>query len=99
MADVRPFRALRYGEPLEPLLAPPYDVLSEAQVAELRARSPHNVVHVTRPGPAYQGAARLFEEWVAAGTVTESSPRLMLVPATTFQPAQRATGSCGGPGA
>ena len=100
MADVRPFPALRYApeQPLEPLLAPPYDVLSEAQVAELRARSPYNVVHVTRPGPDYQGAARLFEEWVAAGTVTESSPPLMFVHETTFQPAQGANGLGGAPG-
>ena len=66
MADVRPFPAVRYApaEPLEALLAPPYDVLTEQQVAELKARSPHNVVHLTRPGNDYQGAARRFEQWV-----------------------------------
>ena len=85
MADVRPFPALRYAEPdLEPLLAPPYDVLSDAQVAELQARSRHNVTHLTRPGSDYEGAARLFEEWVRSGVVRESGEPLMFVHETTF---------------
>jgi uncharacterized protein (DUF1015 family) len=77
VADLRPLSALRYAEPLEPVLAPPYDVLTEAQVAELRARSAHNVVHLTRPGKDYSGAARLLREWIASGVlVEESSPSL-----------------------
>ena len=44
MAVVKPFRALRYDEaaagPLESLVAPPYDVISDEQRAELRDRSP-----------------------------------------------------------
>jgi uncharacterized protein (DUF1015 family) len=98
MADVRPFPPLRYagGEPLETLLAPPYDVLSEAQVAELRARSPHNVVHLTRPGLDYEGAARLFGEWVASGVVTDSATPVMFVHETTFDPPHEANGLRGG---
>jgi uncharacterized protein (DUF1015 family) len=100
MADVRPFPALRFAhsEPLESLLAPPYDVLSEAQVAELKARSPHNVVHVTRPGSDYPGAARLLDEWVASGVVTESPTPLMFVHETTFDPPHEANGLGGGSG-
>ena len=79
MADVRPLRGLRYAEPLEPVLAPPYDVLSEAQVAEYRARSPHNVVHLTRPGADYAAAGRLLQEWIGAGVlVEEPGPRMYL---------------------
>ena len=79
MADVRPLRALRYAEPLEPLLAPPYDVLSEEQVTQYRSRSPHNVVRLTRPGTDYEGAARLLHEWFASGVlVEEPGPRMYL---------------------
>jgi uncharacterized protein (DUF1015 family) len=49
MADVRPFRALRYdAAAIDPALtiAPPYDVISPAQQAELYERSPHNVVRI-----------------------------------------------------
>jgi uncharacterized protein (DUF1015 family) len=88
MADVRPFPALRYAarQPLESLLAPPYDVLSESQVAELKARSPYNVVHLTRPGSDYEGAASLFDEWVASGVVAGSETPVMFVHETTFDP-------------
>ena len=44
MAVVKPIRAVRYDEsvagPLERLVAPPYDVIDEAQREELRGRSP-----------------------------------------------------------
>lgn len=49
MADVRPFRALRYDPArVDPALAiaPPYDVISSALQAELYARSPHNIIRI-----------------------------------------------------
>jgi uncharacterized protein (DUF1015 family) len=93
MADVRAFPALRYAEPdLQPLLAPPYDVLSDADVVELQARSRHNVTHLTRPGSDYEGAARLFEEWVRSGVVRESDEPLMFVHETTFAAPGRSNG-------
>ncbi|MEO0604070.1 MAG: DUF1015 family protein [Myxococcota bacterium] len=48
MADVRPFRALRPARTLaERVIAPPYDVLSDAQCRAL-AQDPVHFVHVTR---------------------------------------------------
>jgi uncharacterized protein (DUF1015 family) len=79
MADVRAFPALRYAEPLEPVLAPPYDVLTDEHVAEYRARSPHNVVHLTRPGSDYDGAARLLEDWIGQGVLVEEAEPAMYV--------------------
>lgn len=52
MALISPFRALRFTDdagPLDRLVAPPYDVLSEAQRNELASQSPHNIVHLTLP--------------------------------------------------
>lgn len=52
MAQIRPFRGLRYtpeAGPLEALVAPPYDVLSQAERDALAAKNPHNVVHLTLP--------------------------------------------------
>jgi len=71
MADVRPFRAVRYGEtagPLEDLVAPPYDVLDDAQRAEYLARSPHNVVHLTLPDDE-ESAAATWRAWRDEGVV------------------------------
>ena len=51
MPKIAPFRAVRYpaGTNLQQVIAPPYDVLSEADVAELGARSEHNIVHIDVP--------------------------------------------------
>ena len=49
MADLVPFRALRYHTPdgdLSAVIAPPYDVISAAQQESLYERSPHNVVRL-----------------------------------------------------
>ena len=78
MPDLRPLAALRYREPLEPVVAPPYDVLTEQQVAEYRSRSPHNVVWLTRPGDDYAGAARRLREWIAEGVLAEDAPAMYL---------------------
>lgn len=74
MADVRGFHAVRYDPErvdLDAVLAPPYDVLSDEEVARLRERSPYNVTHLTRPGGDYERAARDFRAWLAAGVLRE----------------------------
>jgi uncharacterized protein (DUF1015 family) len=69
VADVRPFRAERYGERAgrpEDLVAPPYDVIGPKERAEYLARSLYNVVHLTLPESEGQ-AARDLEAWRADG--------------------------------
>src|SRR3954449_10593531 len=75
MAQVKPFRAVRFGEkagPLETLVAPPYDVISPEHREELSARSEHNVVRLTLPDDEGE-AGRLWREWRADG-VLEDEP-------------------------
>jgi len=84
MADVRAFHALRYAEPLEPVVAPPYDVLSDEQVAEYRARSPHSVVRLTRPGADYAGAAALLQQWIVDGVLARDDEPAMYLHRTEF---------------
>ena len=74
MPCFEPFRALRYAaRDLAPLIAPPYDVLSEHDVDVLAARHPHNVVHVDvprefdGPGLGYDAAVARLAGWVAEG--------------------------------
>jgi uncharacterized protein (DUF1015 family) len=65
MAEVKPFRAVRYGDaagPLETLVAPPYDVISPEEREQLKARSPYNVVHLTLPDDEVD-AGRLWSDW------------------------------------
>src|SRR6266581_6108263 len=77
MAVVKPFRAVRYGEPagpLEALVAPPYDVISPEQRGRLAALSPNNVVHLTLPEDE-AAAGRLWREWRDEGVLSaEADP-------------------------
>jgi uncharacterized protein (DUF1015 family) len=75
VAEVRPFRAERYGEPagpLEDLVAPPYDVINAEQRRAYLARSPYNVVHLTLPESEEQ-AARDLREWRSRGVLVRES--------------------------
>jgi uncharacterized protein (DUF1015 family) len=72
---VRPFRALRYTvEPLDAVVAPPYDVISDEQRAAYLARSPYNVVHLTLPDSP-EAAARSLAEWRDEGVLREEEAR------------------------
>jgi len=73
VAEVKPFRAVRYGEragSLDTLVAPPYDVILPAQRDELAARNEHNVVHLTLPDDE-AAAGRLWREWREDGTLAD----------------------------
>lgn len=68
-----PFHALRYADgSLDQLIAPPYDVLSDADVDALAARSEHNIVHVDVPrgdSDRYTRAAEVLHQWFATGVL------------------------------
>ena len=79
MADVRPFRAVRYADPSPDVTAPPYDVLDESQRAELRARDLHNVVRLTCD-PDEPAAGRRFRTWLDEGVlVRDQTPAVWLL--------------------
>ena len=70
MAEIRPLRALHYDpsrDPLQDVVAPPYDVIDDEQRAALAARSPHNVVAIDLPqgDDPYAAAAETFARWRA----------------------------------
>lgn len=71
-----PFAALRYAPtlPLDSVAAPPYDVLSAADVDALLARHPNNIVAIDVPrdgdGPdRYERAAERLTAWIAEGVL------------------------------
>src|SRR5688572_17135688 len=82
MPAVSPFRALCYGPRLrgamDRLVAPPYDVLTEAQRLRLADGHPHNVVHLDLPRPSgggdpYEFAAELVNRWVQEGVLARDA--------------------------
>ena len=78
MAEIQPLVALRYDPavagPLRDVIAPPYDVIDDAQRAALLARSPHNVVAIDLPqggDDPYATAAQTLAAWRETGAVVE----------------------------
>lgn len=74
MIRFEPFAALRYapGADLDSVIAPPYDVLSDADVDALEARNPHNIVHVDVPrggNDRYERAGGTLTDWVREGVL------------------------------
>ena len=84
MAQIEPLRALRYDLDktggLQPVVAPPYDVIDAAQRRALEARSPYNVVRIDLPqsdGDPYAHAAELLDAWRSDGAVvTDQQPAI-----------------------
>jgi uncharacterized protein (DUF1015 family) len=73
MADLKPFRAVRYADaagPVAELVAPPYDAVTPEEREQLFTRSPYNVVHVTLP-ESDDTAGKLYREWLASGIVRQ----------------------------
>jgi uncharacterized protein (DUF1015 family) len=87
MPQAYPFRAIRYqarrfGGDISRLIAPPYDVLDEADRQRLLAGSEHNIVAIDLPhippksaGPAelYQQSAGLLKRWLREGVLTRDA--------------------------
>ena len=65
------------------MVAPPYDVIPDSQVGRYEARSPYNIVRLTRPGRDYWRAARTFDEWLDNG-ILEPDPPSMYVHEVRF---------------
>ncbi len=74
MPRFEPFNAIHYpaSADFDAVIAPPYDVLSDADVAGLQTRDPHNIVWVDVPtggDDRYQQAALTLRRWLSAGVL------------------------------
>jgi uncharacterized protein (DUF1015 family) len=72
-----PFAAIRYAtDDLAPVIAPPYDVLSDADVDAFEAKSIHNVVRIDVPRGGedrYDVAAKTMHAWLDEGVLVYDS--------------------------
>ena len=79
-----PFAALRYADvdQLSRLIAPPYDVLSDADLDHYLALDEHNITHVDVPrgdDDRYEVAARVLADWRQSGVlVPDDQPSFTL---------------------
>ena len=76
MPRFEPFPAVRYSpsQPLQLVIAPPYDVLSDADVDRFAARDDHNIVVIDVPrerdgDDRYQLAGQRLNDWIAQGVL------------------------------
>ena len=102
MAEIAPLTPLRYDLSrlkggLAAVVAPPYDVISAAERAELAARDPHNVVRLILPEgegeTKYAHAADLLARWRAEGVLVRDDQPAFYRYDQTF----RAPGQAAGP--
>ena len=78
---------------LSDLIAPPYDVITDAERARL-ARNPHNIVHLILPlgnGDRYAAAARTLAGWRVDGTLIRDSEPAAFVLTQEFTTPDRRT--------
>jgi uncharacterized protein (DUF1015 family) len=83
MARLEPFAAIRYDATRvhpEDVVAPPYDVVSPPERAELAAKSPYNAIAVDLPVPdpqrgldQYENAAFIFGSWLETGVLRQDA--------------------------
>lgn len=88
MAEIRPFRGLRYnaaaqGRDLGDYLSPPFDTITPEEQAELLRRSPHNIVRLElvsgneRDGTRYEQVARIKRSWMEQDVfMTDAEPSM-----------------------
>lgn len=111
MTTFRPFAAIRYavepGADLSAVMAPPYDVLSDADRTDLEGRDPRNAVRIDYPRgkedpAAYPATRTLLETWLASGVLSvDDSPTYTLLRMTATDESgrtSRTTGVLGGLG-
>lgn len=94
VARVEAFAGIRYDTAqvaLPDVIAPPYDVVDEAERELLAARSPYNAIHIELPIPdpdleldRYANAAHLLEAWIDAGVLRREAGAAVYVYRMSF---------------
>lgn len=96
MVELSAFQAIRYDAAkvgdVAKVLAPPYDVIDEAQQAALYDQHPHNIIRIDLNKPEtsdhmlsrYERAAAALVQWQASGVLSADAAPAVYVLAQTF---------------
>ena len=100
-ARIEPLRGLLYDPravgDLSRVVAPPYDVISEAQQRDLYERSPYNVVRLElgRDADRYAAAQATLRDWVSRGVLRRAGRPSLFLYTQRFQVEGREFGRTG----
>lgn len=77
MAEIRPFKALRFntekaGE-ISELVCPPYDIISDEQRKQYIQKNPHNIIRLELPkgDDPYNQAGSVLDSWLNSGILKQ----------------------------
>jgi uncharacterized protein (DUF1015 family) len=90
MAEIQPFKALRYDPEktggLQDVVSPPYDVIDAEQRAALVEKSAYNVVKIDLPqgDDPYEQARQQFDAWRAEGVIVQDDEPALWVLAQDY---------------
>ncbi len=76
MAEIKPFRALRFtkkaGDPAS-YVSPPYDIVSEDERENLLSKNPYNIIRLEAPRGEnpYTNAASTLKNWLHEGILSQ----------------------------
>ena len=78
MAEIKPFRALRFTEqagPIEKLTCPPYDIISPEQRRQYLETNPYNIVRLELPvgEHPYEEAGETLKKWEESGILKQDT--------------------------
>ncbi|MDR0804964.1 MAG: DUF1015 domain-containing protein, partial [Oscillospiraceae bacterium] len=87
MAQIKPFRALRYTEKageIKTLVSPPYDIIPPSDYGKYTGASAYNVIRAEHPSAAYteniyDNAAQFVKSAIAEGILAEDTDRSVYV--------------------
>ncbi|MDD2362317.1 MAG: DUF1015 domain-containing protein [Oscillospiraceae bacterium] len=85
MAEIRPFRALRFtpkAGKAEELTCPPYDIIDEEQRRAFLAQNPYNIIRLELPkdgNEPYKQAGKVLEGWLNDGILRQDDTPALYV--------------------
>lgn len=85
MAELRPFQGLRFtpqAGPIEELVCPPYDIVSEEQRQEYLKVNPHNVIRLELPRDGedpYETAGETLRGWLSQHVLAQDKKPCMYI--------------------
>jgi uncharacterized protein (DUF1015 family) len=89
MPEIKPFRGIIYNKnlPIEKVVAPPYDVISEKERDELYDLHEFNVIRLilNRDADRYERAKKIFDDWLKNNVLVEQNEEAIYIYEQKFE--------------